>query len=462
MSNKPNILFICSDQHRYDCIGNSNEYPVKTPNIDRLASEGVWFKNAFTPIPLCCPARQSLLNGRRPEKFSAFWNYDQSLKTQALEPEDYSWPRQLKKAGYSTSYVGKWHVNPTYNPTYYGFDNYIGLEDYEEFINKKYEKREFKNGFFGEIDPVPIEDTRTHWQADRVIEYIEDYTEKNEPWHIRLDFVEPHLPCCPVKEFADLYSKEDVVKWESFDDTFENKPYIQKQQLVNWEIEDMNWDDWSEVVARYYAIITQMDDAIGKVLDYIDELGIAKDTIVIYTADHGDMCGGHRMMDKHYILYDDVVHVPLIIRWPGVYESFECKELVYNCLDLPPTILSILGLEQQEFFVGRTMEPLLRQEKVLDWRKEVVSTYNGQQFGLYTQRMIRNDKFKYIWNLTDVDELYDMENDIGELNNLIYHHEYKLIIADLRKKLYEILLEEGDGLVQNNWLKSSLLKSRKI
>ncbi len=463
MKCKPNILLIVSDQHRYDCTGYSQDYPVKTPNLDRLASEGISFTSAYTPIPLCCPARQSFLNGRRPETFGGLWNYDSSLKVEALEPEEYSWPRELQDSGYQSTYIGKWHVHPSHNPTMYGYDRYIGRGEYDRYRRSKYPDVKYKNGCFGEVDPVGLEDARSHWLAGQAIETMEGYAQTGRPWHIRLDFPGPHLPCTPVKEFADIYRAEEIPMWRSFGEEFKNKPYIQKQQLYNWNIQGLTWEDWSGTVALYYGFISQIDDAIGRVLGKLDDLGMAEDTLLIYTTDHGDMCGGHRMMDKHYVLYDDVVRVPLIVRWPGRIEAGRvCNDFVSHFLDLPPTLLEIIDQEPKEFFHGRSLMPFFRGEKPEDWRQEIVSTYNGQQFGLYTQRMLRTREWKYIWNTTDIDELYDMEKDPDELNNLIQHEEHASLVADLRKRLYGILIKEGDGLAKSRWMKDQLLSGRKI
>ncbi len=463
MNRKPNILMIVPDQQRYDCIGYSNDYPVKTPNIDKLASEGMWFDNAYTPIPICCPARQSLLNGRRPEAFGAHWNYDISLKIPALEPTEYSWPRELNDNGYKTGYVGKWHVNPDHDPTKFGFDDYVSEVDYARFRQAKYADIKLQNSFLGETDPVQLSDSRTHWLAEKALDLMKQYENEGAPWHIRLDFPEPHLPCQPSEPFASMYDPREVPKWRSFDDDFANKPYIQKQQLCSWGIEDLQWKDWAPTVARYYAIISQVDHAIGKILTALQEMGIEEDTIVIYTPDHGDMCGGHRMMDKHYVLYDDIVRVPLIIRWPKLIKpGSRRKEFIHNVLDIPPTILDILDLDIKEFFHGMSLLPLFKGEEVQGWREEAVSTYNGQQFGLYSQRMIRNDNWKYIWNPTDVDELYDMVNDPDELNNLIHDKNHEKTISILRKKLYEVLSNEGDGLMKGPWVQKQLLEDKKL
>lgn len=474
MAEKPNILYIMVDQQRYDCIGFSRDYPVQTPNIDALASEGVWFSNAYTHIPLCCPARQSFIAGRRPEAFGALWNYDLGPKMSAISPDEYSWARSLGAQGYRNAYLGKWHVHPQLDPTAFGYDEYVSDDEYGAFRQRMYPELKYNNGlhleegeqlssWYGSTDPVPLEHSRTHWLAARTIEKIESFAAEGQPWHIRMEFTEPHLPCNPSRPFSDMYDPGDIPPWRSFGDNFENKPYIQKQALYNWNVEHFTWDDWAPIVARYYAIISQMDDAVGRVLDALKRLGLENDTLVVFTSDHGDMCGGHRMMDKHYVLYEDVVKVPFIVKWPGGARSGAVSDaFVYNLLDIPPTLLELAGVEPPAELHGRSLLPLLRGEPADDWRKEVVATYNGQQFGLYTQRMIRTDGWKYIWNTTDVDELYDLTNDPDELVNAIHRPELQPRVAELRRRLYDVLLREGDTLVDNPWMKEQLLNGRKL
>lgn len=462
-SKKPNILLIVADQLRYDCIGYSRKYPVKTPNIDKLAAQGAWFENAYTPIPLCCPARQALLNGRRPEAFGAHWNYDITMKIPALNPSEYTWTKELKDFGYSMSYIGKWHVNPNHMPTDFGFDYYFGEKGYEVFHKENYPEVSYSNRWLGETDPIPLEESRTHYLANLAIKKIEEYEKNEKPWHIRLDFPEPHLPCRPAEPFAAMYSPQDIPQWEGFREKFEGKPYIQKQQLLTWDLENYTWEDWAPIVARYYGIISQMDDAIGRVLGKLDELSLSKNTIVIFTADHGDMCGSHGMLDKHYVMYEDIVKVPFIVRWPDKIPYGKVfKEYVSNCLDIAPTVLELLGLPIKDFFHGRSIVPLLKGEIVNDWRKEIVSTYNGQQFGLYNQRMILSGQWKYIWNPTDIDELYNLEEDPGELCNLIADESNLFIVAELRKRLYDVLLRDGDKLVMSPWMRNQLLNNKKL
>lgn len=463
MPARPNILFILSDQHRADCVGYADAYPVRTPNIDRIAAEGMRFDRAFTPIPLCCPARQALINGRRPETFGALWNYDNGLPIPALAPTEYSWVRELKAADYRTGYVGKWHVNPTHDPRSFGFDDYIERE-YGAFREARHPGSALQLEWMGVTDPVPVTDSRTHWMADRAVELIYRYENEGASWHLRLDFHEPHLPCNPCEPFASLYDPAAVPQWAGFEESFRDKPYIQQQQLRNWSYENLEWKDWAPAVARYYGIITQMDDAIGKVIAELEARGILDDTIVVYSTDHGDMCGSHRMMDKHYVLYDDIVRVPLAIRWPGgIQAGTRSDAFVYNCLDLAPTILDILELPSAGVFHGRSLRPILQGSTPPDWRQQVVSTYNGQQFGLYVQRMLRDESWKYIWNPTDVDELYDLSGDPHELDNRIHDPSCRSIIADMRKRLVEELTAVDDGMVtRSKWMRDQLLSGNKI
>ncbi|QGQ96570.1 DUF4976 domain-containing protein [Paenibacillus psychroresistens] len=465
MKNQPNILIIMVDQLRYDCLGFSSMAPVITPHIDALASEGMWFNSAYNHIPVCGPARQSFICGQRPETFGGLWNFSLGLKVSALEPAAYSWARSLQSAGYYNGYIGKWDVHPTYDPTFYGYYVYVNSEQiYQTWITERYPDLAYANELFGEIDPLPLADTRTHQTARMTSELLQQLSRSGSPWHLRVNFKEPHLPCRPTAAFANLYSADSIPEWGSFVETFANKPYIQEQQLRNWHVAHYGWQDWAPIVARYYAIISQLDDALGCILKELDTLGESDNTIVIFTSDHGDMCGGHRMMDKHYIMYEDVVKVPLIMRWPGVIApNSYCDEFVYPLLDLPPSLLEFSGspLPTNHRFHGQSIQPLLKATNEITWRDEVVATYNGQQFGLYTQRMIRTRDWKYVWNTTDVDELYDMQRDPNELHNVISHPSNSHVVQELRKRLYDILYQDGDGLVQNQWMRDQLLLGRK-
>ena len=272
---RPNILMIVADQHRWDCVGAAGRYPVHTPNLDALASDGVWFDSAFTPIPLCTPARQSLLTGRRPEQAGGLWNYDIGPAIIDFQPGGQVWPQLLRSSGYLNGYVGKWHVDAQRTPRDFGYDTYVPLEDYDPWRAAQ-GLSPVDGDWFGGVDPAPLEQTRTHWCADRAIEFLNRaVADPGRPWHLRLDLVEPHLPCQPAAVFADRYDPASVPRWSAFEDRLIGKPYIQRQQRLNWAVEDWGWGDWAPVVARYYAIISQLDDAIGRLLAALAATGQA-------------------------------------------------------------------------------------------------------------------------------------------------------------------------------------------
>jgi arylsulfatase A-like enzyme len=474
----PNVLLITADQLRYDCIGSSGKYKVQTPGLDLFAGQSVRFTNAYSHIPVCCPARQSLLHGRRAETFGALWNYNGALPIASLQPDAYTWTKTLVENGYATAFLGKWGVHPTLDPTSFGYESYVSEADYRRFQQFHYPNITYRNGYFGETNPIPLEDSSTHWFANQAAACMKRLQTEGKPWHMAMHFAEPHLPCRPSGRFADMYDPAAVPAWSSFKETFKNKPYIQRQQLYNWGVEEYTWENWAPIVARYYGIISQLDEAISTIFHTLEELGAAENTIVIFTADHGDMCGSHRMMDKHYILYDDVVHVPLLIRLPSQWQGgVSCNQFVYNFLDLPPTLLEILDLNKYNpgNLQGRSLVSLLSGKEnsaqeiacndntvLPNWRDSIVSSYNGQQFGLYTQRMIRTNHWKYIWNPKDTDEMYDLCNDPDELHNRIGDPEISHVISSLRQKLYLQLSADEDALVANEWMCHQLLHGAKL
>lgn len=458
MEKKPNILFISCDQLRRDCVGFAHEYPVRTPSLDRLAAEGISFDNSYTPLPTCCPARQALLCGKRPERFGALWNFDQGIPVSSVSADAFSWAQSLADAGYRTGYVGKWHVSPTLTPLDFGYADYIPEQELNACARKKHPELGFRGGFFGEVSPYPLEDSPTHVNAARVISLIDAYGEG--PWHIKMDLAEPHLPCRPCEPFASMYTDDDVPMWNAFNDTLEGKPRIQRQMRLNWHTADRPWEEFRETARLYYAYISQIDDAVGRVVRHLEEKGLLDSTVIIFTADHGDLCGDRHMMDKHYVMYDEVVRVPLVLRYPPLIRAGSRSDaFVTNMLDLVPTLLELAGAQVPGDLDGVSLMPYLRGERHPAPRRYAMVTYNGQQFGLYTQRMIRNDTYKYVWNPTDVDELYDLAADPYELTNLAQRPEYASVLAGLRLDLLAELDAVSDYTVRSPWLRDQLRQS---
>ena len=461
MSTRQNLLVIMVDQMRYDSLGFTGCPVASTPNIDALAAEGAQFDRAYTSLPSCCPARQSFLTGMRPEQLGAHWNFDITLKIPSITPENFTWTQALKDQGYRMGYVGKWHVAADHTPLDFGYDQYFSDYEHHRFIKDKYPDLKYQEPFLGEVDPLPLEDTVTHYLANKAVSMMEELASEEGPWHLRFDLSEPHLPCRPAAPFAGRVDPASLEPWGSFCDKFVNKPYIHAQQPISWGLDEMTWEDWAPVVARYHEVVSQMDDAVGRVLNKVKELGLEENTTIIFTTDHGDMGGSHRMIDKHYVLYEDVTHVPMIIKAPGRTKAGQHVEgFTCHAIDIAPTMLDWMGVETPEHIQGRSLWPMIAGENESD-RDRVISSGNGQQFGLFCSRMLRTERYKYVWNLTDVDEFYDLETDPWELNNRIDDESVAPILAQMRRQLYEDLQGFKDPLARF-WNARQLLEGKKL
>jgi len=472
---QPNILLIQSDQHRYDCLGTRGGqaavggeaveagHPlVRTPALDRLASEGVVFDRAYCPIPVCVPARNSLIHGTWPSRHKVIANWG----TEAPFPargDLATYTQALCDGGYRLAHVGKWQVHPERGPEAYGFGKHVPAEDYAAWrAVRGLPPRPHKGSWFGELDPhAGPRDTRLAWGADQVIRLLEGYAAQDAPFYVQWDTNEPHLPWVLPEPYYSMYPPAEIPPWPSFPDPLIDKPYIQAQQRRTWGIEGWAWEQWAPIVGRYLGEISLLDAQVGHILDALDRLGLASETMVVYTTDHGDLCGGHGMIDKHYVMYEDVAHVPLIVRWPGTAApGARCQAYVSSALDLAATFCHAAGVPIPDTFQGQSLLPLLA-DPGPGGRSDIFCVYTGNQFGLYSQRMVRDARWKYVWNATDVDELYDLQADPGELHNLAADPGSVNELQRLRHRLVAWMEETGDRLL-NGWTRTQLIEGRKV
>jgi arylsulfatase A-like enzyme len=456
------VLLIQSDQHRYDCLGAHGHPLLQTPYLDRLCAAGVDFGAAYTPIPVCVPARNCLVHGQWSTAHGAIANWGTEVHWPARDALP-SYPQVLRDAGYWLAHVGKWHVHPTLPPAAYGYEAHVPASDYGPWrAAQGAPPLPTDAGWEGALDPhVTPAQTRLAWGADRVIALLETCAAGAAPWYVGWDTAEPHLPSVLPEPYYAMYPPEDVAPWPGYPDPLTHKPYAQAQQRRSWQVEEWTWADWAPIVARYLGTISLLDAQVGRVLDALDRLGVAQDTVVIYTTDHGDMCGAHGMFDKHMVLYEDVVHVPLIVRWPrGARAGRTCDAFVSHAVDLARTMCALAGAPVPETFQGKSLLPLLAGTGGTG-RADILSMYHGNQFGLYSQRMLRDRRWKYVWNATAEDELYDLARDPGELHNRATDPTAAAELARLRARLVAWMEEIGDPLL-NGWTRRQLLEGQKV
>jgi arylsulfatase A-like enzyme len=300
------------------------------------------------------------------------------------------------------------------------------------------------------------------WEADHVIRFLESRSDRDAPAFVQWDLEKPHVPNVLPEPYDSMYPPDEILPWLSYPDPLVGKPYIQGQQRRTWQIDAWTWADWAPIVSRYLGQISLIDAQIGRVLDALDRLDLADRTFVVYTTDHGGLCGGHGMIDKHYVMYEDVVHVPLIARWPGVaVPGIQSDAFVSHAIDVAITLCAAAGAAVPETFSGRSLLPLLRGEGEKEGRPDIYAAYYGNQFGLYSQRMVRDATLKYVWNATAEDELYDLALDPGELHNLAADPAHAGELARLRRRLVAWMDDTHDPLL-NTWTRTQLLEGLSI
>ena len=462
------LLTIVTDQQRRDLMGCYGCDAVRTPHVDALADEGVTFDNAFTVTPICAPARASMLTGLRPVHHGITRNPESgevSGRDFLIEPTCYH--DLLNARGYRSYHVGKWHVGTELKPIDCGAEgvNYPGYgypggnhPHYAQYLKDRglppFAIRDafrgrYPDGSRGVVllgrQEGGVEASIPFYLAEQAITDIREAAAAGEPFNLRLDFWGPHVPYLIPEPYFSMYDGVDVPEWPSFRETFEGKPRVQRDYLDYWGIRDFTWDEWERLVRGCYAYTTLIDDQVGRVLSALDELGVASDTAVLYTADHGGMVGAHRLCDKGPFLYDEICRVPFIVKVPGLTTPGERRGEWITNVDLMPTLLELGGVSVPEGLDASSILPILRGEE----SRESVAfiEFHGHQLP-YCQRLIRTETHKYVFNGPDVDELYDLTADPCELTNRIDEAASRSILRDLRERLHAFLRNAGDPILR--------------
>ena len=465
---KPNILWIGLDQIRRDtpgCYGNS---VCQTPNIDRLAREGVVFDRAYTTCSLCTPARASMLTGRFAFAHKMLTNCDMYHYTAAELPDpSLLLHTRIQSQGYRCGFIGKWHVGTKLGPVDYGFEGMNvggygnirrepGFLDYLKSKNLSYTIQPGISANPGNTTLLtglwdgPAQSTPPYYLAERTIGLLESFSSDSEPFFLTCQFWGPHQPCFPSREYAGMHDRKSIEPWINYEDSWKGKPdMVRRTHTDFYRGIPENWEAWREVVGSYYDFTTMIDAQIGGILDKVDQLGIADNTLIILSTDHGDMTGSHGGMNDKGYLYEEAHRIPLILSWPGKFpDGTRRNQLVYN-MDILPTMLDIVG-QSDDGLHGKTLLPFIEDRTNPASRTELLLEFHGIRF-LYSQRaVVTEDGWKYIFTPGDKDEVYDLNEDPGELDNLLDEHgqarRSQDKVAELRQRLIEITAKAGDPL----------------
>ncbi|MFE9057350.1 sulfatase-like hydrolase/transferase [Streptomyces mutabilis] len=474
-TSRKNVLFLMTDQHRADTLGAYGNPLAHTPVLDELAATGTRFDRWYTPTAICTPARASLLTGQAPFRHKLLANHERNVGyLEDLAEDQFTFSRALRENGYNCGLIGKWHVGTRRTAADYGFDgpelpgwhNPVDHPDYLAYLTEHglppYEisdrvRGTLPNGGPGNLLAArlhqPVEATFEHYLATRAIEKLEQYAadsrERDRPFFLALHFFGPHLPYILPDEYFDLIDPEDVELPRSIAETFHGKPPVQRNYSAHWTFDTMPIETTRKLIAVYWGYVALIDRQIGRVMDAMRRLGLADDTAVFFTCDHGEFTGAHRLHDKGPAMYEDIYRTPGLLRVPGAPGGVVRDEFV-SLLDCTATILALAGIDPEPAVDSRSLLPLVHGEAA-DWDEDIVCEFHGHHFP-YPQRMLREDRYKLVVNPDSVNELYDLHNDPDELQNIHDHPEQAEVRSRMTRRLYDVLRERGDNF--HHWMTS--------
>lgn len=454
-TDRPNILWICTDQQRWNTIRALGNEFIRTPNLDRLVHEGTAFNYAHCTSPSCTPSRASFLTGMYPSTVRATKNgAERWPETAPLVT------KLLKDAGYDCGLVGKLHLStaqmhtPEIRPKDDGYHFFAySHSPHQGGDENQYVKWLGEQGYtYKDIKDLPGEQQvaldHTTWCTNEAIRFIGQ--ERKGPWMLSLNIYDPHGPLDPPKPYLDRF---DIASLPG--PAFRESDLVQKSVFNNVMFQSVPRDPASfnakELQARYWASIEQIDDNIGRLLDYLEQSGQLSNTLIIFTSDHGDMLGDHGLINKGCRFYEGLVRVPLIFWWPGRVKPGLQSDALVELIDIAPTLLEITGEAVPERMQGRSLLPILRGEADPDHfrtyvRGEFYETLKRRpKHRLSSATMIRTKEYKLVnYHGHEKGELFDLENDPNEFENLWDDPDYQQIKLELMRKSFDATVSAID------------------
>jgi arylsulfatase A-like enzyme len=426
--NRPNIVFILSDDHRADAMGNAGHPFVRTPNIDRLAREGVKFTHDFAAIPLCSPSRGCFLTGQYAHRHGVKNNYT------PWNDSNITFLEILKQAGYKNGFFGKWHM-PGRLPDLLG----KAVDSFVTFTVSG------GQGIYYDC-PLFIDGTLTSRKGKYITEDLTDMAldflrkEKDGPFCLYLAHKAPHQPFSPPPAMKNLYDDVDITRtlppeYHAWITLKEGSPYYGVMGVTGKKYLD------------YHRVITAMDFQIGRVLAELDRLGLFDNTIVVYTSDNGYFWGEKELIDKRFP-YEEATRIPLIIRYPsGIKNPGRISDALALSVDMAPTLLELAGIQPPAKMQGVSLAPVLADER--DFRKR--SSVHLEYFKDYPYNVpgwdaVRTENFLYVEYEGDKGrELYNIRNDPSAMYNIVSTEEGKAVLRELQALMKTYKLKKANG-----------------
>jgi arylsulfatase A-like enzyme len=456
---RPNILFIMTDDHAAHALSCYGSRINQTPNLDRIANEGMRFDNCFCTNSLCEPSRAAILTGT--------YNHVNKVTTIGahIDNRQENVAKVLQRNGYQTAVMGKWHLGqgPAHWPT--GFDEWNILQGQGPYFDPEMVRNGEKVQYEGYTTDI-ITDLSLDWLKGR---------DEEKPFFLMYQHKAPHRPWKPDDKHADMYEDIDIPLPATFDDDYEGRIAAgeAKMTVANdlnatdlkqpvpeglTPAEEKNWK-YQRYIKDYLRCVASVDDNVGRVLDYLEEEGLAENTMVIYTSDQGFFLGDHGWYDKRF-MYEESLRMPFIVRYPKAITPGAVNDDIISNVDFAATWLDLVGIEAPERFQGRSFMPLLEGTTPDDWQQSLYYRYWMHLAHHYVSAHygVRTKQYKLIYFYGDgmgqpgsLDEqkepaweLFDLEKDPHELKNVYHDPAYAEIAADLRAELRRLQEQVGD------------------
>lgn len=477
----PNILWIGTDEQHRGTIGAYGSVNCRTPHLDNLASQSLVFDHAFSPTAVCAPARTSMLTGRLPSEGSVICNnameFALPYRDTSRERELETWVPSALAAGYRAAHVGKWHVIPVPDdsPSKFGFagPDWAGygktwaepdFRRYRAGLNLPSEPQltqtlAAKHPIPSPFEPIcarlegPVDGSLPYFVAEQTIEQMRTLAsgDSTSPFFLRCEFWGPHIPCWVAEPYYSMYDPQSLELPPNFGELGSDKPEIHENFWGGWGIGTYPEAEQRRFISSYLGYVSCIDAQMGRILAALEECGLAEDTLVVFTSDHGDMLGAHGLYDKGPFMYDDIYRVPLMMRWPGVGQPGRSDALVYN-MDMAATMWDLVGAEPSPGGSSRSLLPVLTGERA-DLGRETIVCEFWRQWDFYPQALVHSGTDKFVFNFGGIDEYYDLEMDPHELTNRIKEPDLQPRINTLREQLHR-WLGEVDSPMKEGFLRT--------
>jgi arylsulfatase A-like enzyme len=474
MPGKPHIIYLMADQLRADVLGTSGlnrlfsgKPPQLTPMLDRLAARSTWLDRHYTPCPLCVPARSSIATGLYTHQHGAIINgwLPHERDYGMIRPDLPLLPQALADAGYRSVHVGVQHVRcePSFTARQSGveFIGPTGASEHRAELEKRGLRLEdpapYKDpvldfdrgkpvitpGSNAQIGIFPlVEELYFDCQlADRMVDTIRNH--RGGPLALLGMFWLPHPPLVAPRQWAELIDMTQLKLPATVGKWFSGTPALQLANFPGQLGAHISFPQWQQAWAVYLGMVGLLDKCVGRVLAALDHAGMLDDSIVIFTSDHGEMLGSHRLYQK-MCCYEEAVRVPAIVKPPGTTYARRTMELTHH-LDFTATMLDTAGITADAFpTAGKSLTELVTGRQQRLERQHVFASYDGNAGRGFRHRMVRSRSHKLIHNIGDVPELYDLIEDPRETINLARHPEHRPVFRELRAALNQWMHDVGD------------------